>query len=1212
LKSNAKTVAAKTVAALLALAALGLSLASMVSAETVRQHLSAFTAGTSNGALAVDSSGNVYVVDSSEQAIHRFDQAGNPVAFSALSGSNTINGSDAGPDPDKTPQNGMALDPSSQVAVDTTGGATEGQIYVASPGQNLVDVFNPDGSYLTQITGSATPVTSFNYSCGLALDGDTLYVANAFSGEIDRYVRSGNPIVEADFDAAITGLGPNGSLCGLAVDSTGAVYNTPSAFGSPGAVTKYAASDFGTDAPTGTPITPAATAIAVNPADDHLFADTGTSVLELDSSGATAGPTFGSPFLTDSHGVLPVASGNVLVSNNGDTPQIHTFGPAVDLPVVTTGDATNVAANTATLNGTVDPDSLSLTDCSFQYVDDAQFQIDGFASATSAPCVPATPAGADPVPVTADISGLSPDTTYHFRLTASTVDGTATGDANTFFFRTPVDPDAVALPAAGVTETSAVIGGLVDPNNFPTTYYIEYADNPAFTGSTSLPPTQDADAGDGDTAISVSAVATGLTPDTDYFFRVVATSTAGDDTSDALTFHTLGTEPPPPVCPNAQFRTGFSAHLPDCRVYEKVSPEDKDGSDITNGLDVASPDGDAVSYSSFGAFGGSQGGGLVSEYLGRRTATAWTLEPLTPPQIPSPSLASSIYSDFNTDLTTSAFSFLAGDPGFDGAAPNTANIYRRATNGTLDLISSGQTSAPPGTQFPPATNYGGGADDLSVIAFDLNAPDPVVVTSGPQGPVNVPNLYAGNGTSLVLVSVLPGGTAAPEGGAIGGGPTKLNAVSNDGSRIFWSTPAFGSTPPEVYLRSGGATTQVSESQRSTPDPDGVQAKNYLWATPDGAHVFFSSGEKLTDDAVATGSNPDLYRYDVSSGDLTDLTTQDAAGAGVLGVLGTSDSGGRVYFSATGSLAAGATPGTPNLYVREGTTTTFIATLDQFNDSENWGSDYTSKTARVSADGRYLLFSSIHQQTSYDNGGFREFYRYDHQTGSTQCVSCDPGGRAATASAALAGSSDSLSLSGINLRERRNLLADGSVFFTSQERLVPEDTNGKYDVYMWQLDGRLKLITTGLDTANSQFVDASADGSDIFVLTRQRLVGVDRDGDVDLYDARVNGGLAAQNPNAPAPPCQGDDCKPPANNPPPGGNPGTSGVNGNGNAQGGSAADCSALDAQANSLAKKSKQLSAKAKKSSGKQKANLQKKAKKAKKKANNARAQANQCKGQS
>jgi hypothetical protein len=260
----------------------------------------------------------------------------------------------------------------------------------------------------------------------------------------------------------------------------------------------------------------------------------------------------------------------------------------------------------------------------------------------------------------------------------------------------------------------------------------------------------------------------------------------------------------------------------------------------------------------------------------------------------------------------------------------------------------------------------------------------------------------------------------------------------------------------------------------------------------------------------------------------------------------------------------------------------------------------------------MMFSTVNHVTGFDNAGFQELYRYDNLTGAVDCISCSPRGGSATGDALTNGASESLSLSGLSLAERHNLLADGSAFFVSPERLVPQDTNGKYDVYMWS-DGRPKLISTGLAPNNAtQFVDASADGNDVFFITRQKLVNSDGDDNVDLYDARVDGGLVSQNTGGPTPPCQGDDCKPPANNPPPGGNPGTSGVNGNGNATGGGGADCSALDAQANSLTKKANQLSAKAKKASGKQKANLQKKAKKTKKKANNARAQANQCKGQS
>ena len=115
---------------------------------------------------------------------------------------------------------------------------------------------------------------------------------------------------------------------------------------------------------------------------------------------------------------------------------------------------------------------------------------------------------------------------------------------------------------------------------------------------------------------------------------------------------------------------------------------------------------------------------------------------------------------------------------------------------------------------------------------------------------------------------------------------------------------------------------------------------------------------------------------------------------------------------------------------------------------------------------------------------------------------------------------------LNLYERRNLSADGSTaFFVSQVPLVPSDTNGKYDPYMWK-DGALELVSTGHSENDSQFMDASRSGDDAFFLTREQLVGTDTDDSIDLYDARVGGGLASQNPPPPPPPCEGDACKPP--------------------------------------------------------------------------------------
>ncbi len=97
-----------------------------------------------------------------------------------------------------------------------------------------------------------------------------------------------------------------------------------------------------------------------------------------------------------------------------------------------------------------------------------------------------------------------------------------------------------------------------------------------------------------------------------------------------------------------------------------------------------------------------------------------------------------------------------------------------------------------------------------------------------------------------------------------------------------------------------------------------------------------------------------------------------------------------------------------------------------------------------------------------------------------------------------------------IRLPRNLSADGQrVFFETAQGLVDADTNGKADVYMWS-DGELSLISTGKSGEESEFIDASTSGDDVFFTTREQLVGVDVDDQVDVYDARVGGGIPEQN------------------------------------------------------------------------------------------------------
>ncbi len=92
--------------------------------------------------------------------------------------------------------------------------------------------------------------------------------------------------------------------------------------------------------------------------------------------------------------------------------------------------ATDIQGVSALLVGTVNPQGLATT-YHFQYVDDAGFAGSGFAAAAVTPAAAAGDGG-EARPARAAISGLRPDTVYHYRLLASNASGTTTGSADTF------------------------------------------------------------------------------------------------------------------------------------------------------------------------------------------------------------------------------------------------------------------------------------------------------------------------------------------------------------------------------------------------------------------------------------------------------------------------------------------------------------------------------------------------------------------------------------------------------------------------------------------------------------------------------------------------------------------------------------------------------------------------------------------------------------
>ncbi len=453
-------------------------------------------------------------------------------------------------------------------------------------------------------------------------------------------------------------------------------------------------------------------------------------------------------------------------------------------------------------------------------------------------------------------------------------------------------------------------------------------------------------------------------------------------------------------------------------------------------------------------------------------------------------------------------------------------------------------------------------DELSHVVFDENAQ---LTEEAPLGD----DLYEWFNGEVHLVTFLPNGqptvgklangASGPEGAA-----AFTNAVSADGSRVFFMSegnlyvrlhaerePQHGALGAAECVSSEHACTiQVDASQVSGPGGGGT----FLTANAAGTRVFFmdSPSAQLTSDTEAE-SGENLYEYEVTTGTLIDLTGGEAD-ANVLGYSGFGerpDGSNDLYFVAEGALGAtGATVGRPNLYVADESgnkrQTQYIATLNAGDDARAWGTDKVVEgganglellISRVSPDGERIAFTSTEAQAiaGYDNtpaqaacteveNGSRsglcpEVFLYEVGAAKPTCVSCHWGSPPA--------GPNSLERPG-TVQDRngpghlnKNVVNDGSVFFDSPDSLVPEDTNGVRDVYEFR-EGQVHLISSGASTGAVRFLDASADGRDVFFTTSQRLLPGDASDAVSLYDARREGGFAE-----PAPPleCEDDGCRP---------------------------------------------------------------------------------------
>jgi hypothetical protein len=807
-----------------------------------------------------------------------------------------------------------------------------------------------------------------------------------------------------------------------------------------------------------------------------------------------------------------------LVATNKNGKEVSADRRFETAETVATEAAVQVDAASATLNGTVRPEGLQETTCTFEYglTTSAGFE----KVAECEPTASELPADFAPHPVAVSVAGLQSNSTYKFRLTASNEKGSLSGKTLTFTTQGP--PQFSDIRARDADQTSATLEAKINPSGFGTSYRFEWGPTTAYGHS--IPAEFEPYIGAGEEPVLVTAKLAGLAAGTPYHYRLVATSASGTGTSADQVIETLD-----------------SCGLPDQRCFEMVSPRDR-GPVARPGKFAGNfePHFQAAPTPGSLAYGVESGQpdaskGMEVLYWGTRTPDGWSSSELSPPIIAgneslggtaitgrtmgmSEDLSCGIV-ESNQPLTTDPGTRLVREAGGN-------NLYVRDTNGSYIAITN-RTPEDLGPITETDNEGVNGEREYVLDGFSQNC-GRVVFSSyyhypgiesvgGPE----TPRLYEWENGTLRSVGFVPGPNGEVAVHAIAGTEENhANVVSAGGSRVFFKAEG------EIFVREHGATHDLSASETSTPD----NGTTYQYASKDGSRVFFTANAGLTDESVTEGE--DLYEYDLEEKRLTDLSVDhEVGGAEVGGFVGASEDGSHVYFIARGQLVPGGgktfaqneSDGTYSLYGEQRGEVKFVATIGGgINELEHLTVERQQlSTSQASPDGRYLLFQSLANVTSYEAGhGAAEAYLYDADAGSNSivCISCRQDGRFSIDPEEFPfplGEGD-ISNPLHAVRALAEIEGQAQAYFTSYDSLASGAVEGKANIYEW-VHGQVFLIATeppGIGSPDQaekgereiNFVDASADGTDLYFTTPQALNWENAEERWAVYDARIDGGF----------------------------------------------------------------------------------------------------------
>lgn len=454
---------------------------------------------------------------------------------------------------------------------------------------------------------------------------------------------------------------------------------------------------------------------------------------------------------------------------------------------------------------------------------------------------------------------------------------------------------------------------------------------------------------------------------------------------------------------SAPVSSSFGA-LPNNRAYELVSRVTEGNGESLFGepsfeanrpfFVAADASGEVVDWESLGTCCEARGGGL-NTYQAHRGPTGWQSRSITPvPAAPLTGLeelqeAVSWNEDLGETLLSTSASYVPGDERTSQSGGS--DLYLRSPSGALTWISQGPEGNGTG---PYPTRYAGATPNLGEIAFTTAEP----LTAQATGLAALPAaryLYVrnterettnlvdigGNGQLLSPYGASLGDAGPPKEGLLylGFRGTTTNAISEDGSKVFFETPPAGirglpaGVEPHLYMRE-----LTSDTTTPLDDPSAGGSALFQGASANGSLVFFTSNEGL--DGASTAN--ELYVFNTTTSTIGQVPPMSsipaAAGIGIGGVTAIANDGSRVYFVTDGALAANensvgssAVLGEPNLYVYDTGSgeTKFIATLSPTDVSDCkptcsegepsglLGPADIYRSAYTTADGSVLVFTS---------------------------------------------------------------------------------------------------------------------------------------------------------------------------------------------------------------------------------------------------------------